>query len=76
MREIKPGQTHRDIYPEQYSHSLVGKTVRVVTRAGVQGTGEVERVFGTRFGQLANVKGVGSPETAWRVQDCTEETKS
>jgi hypothetical protein len=63
--------SHREAYPEQYSHPLVDKTVRVVTHSGEQGVGKVIRVFGTRFGQLAEVEGVGEPGTAWRTRDCT-----
>lgn len=70
IREVRPGMAHRDAFPEQYSHPLVGKTVRVETHAGKQGAGKVIRVFGTRFGQLAEVEGVGGKGTAWRVSDC------
>ena len=71
LREIKPGQTHRDVYPEQYTHPLVGARVRVKTHAGVQGEGEVIRVFVVLNVQLAEVKGVGRATTAWHVSDCT-----
>lgn len=67
---IRPGSSHREAFPEQYSHPLVGKRVRVVTHAGEQGTGEVVRVFMSPFGALAEVKGVGGPNTAWRLRHC------
>jgi len=53
---------------------MVGKRVRVETHAGVQGEGIVERVMGSRFGQLAHVEGVGEPDkfVAWRITDCKE----
>jgi len=71
IREIKPGQTHRDIYPEQYSDPLVGQEVEVVTKtAGSQGKGKVIRVFDTRFGRLAEVEGVGEKGIAWKRGDC------
>ena len=70
MRYTEAGQTHRDVYPEQYSHPLVGKRVSVKTFAGEQGVGEVTRVFGSGYGPLAEVAGVGNSDTAWRVSDC------
>jgi hypothetical protein len=45
---------HREMYPEQYSHSLVGNKMR--TNDG-KVSGIVERVFNTRFGKLATFKG-------------------
>lgn len=60
---------HKRRYPEQYSHPLCGKRVRVETHAGVQGEGVVERVVNSRFGQLASVPDI-STEVWWRVQDC------
>jgi hypothetical protein len=71
IREIKKGQTHRDIWPEQYSDPFVGQTVEVVTTQGSQGKGKVIRVFNTRFGRLAEVEGVGEKEgIAWLRSDC------
>ena len=47
-------QTHREMYPQQYEHPLVGKRVRV----GVVDTeGTVTRVVCTRFGRLAILDG-------------------
>lgn len=60
---------HRRLYPDQYTHALCGKTVRVETHTGFQGTGVVERVVNSRFGQLAHVPTV-SAETWWSVGDC------
>lgn len=62
--------THKDAYPEQYTHTLVGKTVNVVTSQGRQGSGTVSRVFNTYFGQLAKVEGVGGERDAWSITDC------
>lgn len=42
-------KTHREMYPEQYSHPLVGKRVMIL------GSGEeitVARVVNSQFGQL------------------------
>lgn len=47
-------RSHRECYPEQYQHKLVGKRVEVRSRKGkVQATGVVERVTGSKFGALA-----------------------
>jgi len=71
IREIKKGQTHRDIWPEQYSDPLVGVEVEVVTKTqGSKGKGKVIRVFDTRFGRLAEVEGVGEKGDAWLRSDC------
>jgi hypothetical protein len=61
--------SHRDCYPEQYQHPLVGKRVRVSTRKGHEEEGVVERVVSTRFGLLAHLEGGG--DTARAVRDCT-----
>lgn len=56
-------QTHRERYPEQYEHPLVGRRVRV---PGTNVEGVVERVVDTRFGKLAVIGGTN----AWPVQKC------
>lgn len=61
--------SHRDCYPEQYTHALVGKRVQVETGTGHRTAGVVERVVETRFGLLAHLQ--GNDDQAWRVQDCT-----
>jgi len=43
--------SHRELYPEQYTHELVGK--RVQNSEGKCGT--VERVVSSRFGPLAKI---------------------
>jgi len=45
--------SHRDIYPEQYDHPLVGRTVRAMWNGKVVHEGVVERVMPSRFGQMA-----------------------
>lgn len=49
-------RTHREAYPTQYQHELVGKRVRVIG-SSIEYT--VERVVGTRFGLLAPMPGDG-----------------
>ena len=46
-------KSHRETYPEQYTHSLVGKRVDIVARGGkIRAHGVVLRVMDTRFGKL------------------------
>ncbi len=58
---------HRDCYPEQYEHALVGKRVRV-EKVGLDGV--VLRVVSTRWGLLAHLDTAG--DIAYRVADCVE----
>jgi len=67
-------KTHRETYPEQYEHPLCGRRVRVVTGAGFQTDGVVERVVSTRFGLLAHLE--GEPRVAWALNDCTPVERS
>lgn len=61
-------RSHKDCYPDQYRHPLVGKTVRVrLDRTGTL-TGVVTRVVQTRFGALAHLD---DGTTAYAVADCT-----
>ena len=50
--------SHREAYPEQYTHALVGKRVSFQWNDGPQ-TGVVLRVFSTRWGLLASVDSIG-----------------
>ena len=50
---VQPGMSHREAYPEQYAHPLVGKRV---SQDGKK-LGVVKRVFSTRFGRLAQIEG-------------------
>lgn len=63
-----PLKTHRELYPQQYSHPLVGKRVKVSSAADPI-EGRVERVVSSRFGQLAILEGYGA-EQAWQVSHC------
>ncbi len=63
---------HRRLYPDQYSHPLVGK--RVSYRLGDhprQLRGIVERVFGTRFGTLVSLDTLPPTEAVgiWQVTE-------
>jgi hypothetical protein len=60
---------HRDYYPEQYHHPLVGAYVEVCTGAGRQVAGKVERVVPSRFGPLVHLE--GNDDSAWKLEDCT-----
>ena len=63
-------RTHRETYPAQYEHPLVGQTVEVYNKkdGGMLIRGSVERVVNTRFGQLAKITGSGT--TFYAVRDC------
>lgn len=60
--------THRDLYPDQYSHPLCGERVTV---QGLDGTYVVERVVSTRFGQLATLRELG-PSRAYDLRIVTK----
>jgi len=67
-------QTHRELYPEQYAHRLVGKKVKVVSvkDGSILSQGKVERVVSTRWGMLAKIADVSDTfDTFYAVQDCT-----
>ena len=51
---MKQTNTHRDMYPEQYSHHFVGKQVKVIHSGEVF---TVKRVASTRFGLMCVVDG-------------------
>ena len=58
-------KTHRQMYPEQYTHPLVGKLVRFRRDNGFTFT--VARVVISRFGTLAIVQ--GDEKTAYSVEN-------
>lgn len=58
-------KTHRELYPEQYAHPLVGK--RVKTPANTEGV--VERVVDTRWGKLAILENTHG--RAYPVERCS-----
>lgn len=50
LKRIGNAKSHREAYPEQYAHPMVGKRVESCGK-----TGTVERVVGSRFGQMAHL---------------------
>jgi hypothetical protein len=60
-------KTHRELYPNQYTHPMVGKVVKVRTNQGGKADGTVERVVPSRFGPLAILE---DQEVAWSIRDC------
>ncbi len=48
--------SHREAYPEHYTHALVGK--QCTRPNGMEGT--VERVFSTRLGEMTHFEGDGN----------------
>lgn len=61
-------KTHREMYPEQYSHPIVGKTVSISNSAIV---GKVSRVVGSRFGMLVILEEHGN-DNAWPIESAAE----
>jgi hypothetical protein len=58
FQRIRSAKSHREAYPEQYAHPLVGKRVRATypkTATGPGQVGTVERVVGSRFGQMVHL---------------------
>ncbi len=62
--------THRELYPTQYTHPLVGRCVRVINRKtkDVITEGIAERVVDTRFGKLVHLEDGGN--TFYAISDC------
>jgi hypothetical protein len=67
-------KTHREQYPEQYSHPLVGKKVRVRTRNSNRIEGEVKRVMNTSWGKLVDLGTTDEEgnQLAYGLWDCEE----
>jgi hypothetical protein len=65
-------RSHRDCYPEQYSHPIVGKRVSLpgILVHGLPARGVVERVVPTRFGPLAILD--SNPHAAYLLSECRE----
>ena len=55
-----PAPSHRDRYPDQYSHDIVGKYAEREHVEGATTYHKVLRVMPTRFGLLAELEGVRS----------------
>ena len=69
-------KSHRDAYPEQYAHPLVGKKVRVITKNSNRIEGTVVRVMSTQWGKLVDLGTTdeeGNP-LAYGLWDCKEIT--
>jgi len=64
-------KTHRETYPEQYEHPLVGRTVVVKTPQGGGTTGVVSRVMGTQWGPLVELEHQAAEGIAWSIKHCT-----
>ena len=69
MTEDSETNMHRQMYPEQYEHSLVGRHVIVAPRGEILASGLVERVVNTRFGLLVIITD-DQEGRAWSIKDC------
>lgn len=62
-------KSHRELYPEQYRHELVGHYVTVKIDGDTMAEGIVERVVcSARFGLLAHLE--DGDGTFWAIKDC------
>jgi hypothetical protein len=64
---VEPG-SHRERYPEQYTHPLIGQYVVVLDKGKEKARGTVERVAPTRWGDLAHL--VDGGEAWWLASAC------
>lgn len=51
LKRIGTARTHREAYPEQYAHPMVGRRVKLPSGQ----LGAIERVVGSRFGQMVHL---------------------
>jgi hypothetical protein len=68
--------THREQYPEQYTHAHVGRYAVVTARPGTRH--RILRVMPTRWGLLAELDGLYNADggnMAYRLYDLTVETE-
>jgi hypothetical protein len=72
---------HKKMYPDQYSHPMCNKKVRVkkIGEPDASGnaaqeniTGMVERVFVTRFGQMAKIRTSSGDSVLFLVRDLVQ----
>lgn len=63
--------SHRELYPEQYTHPLVGKNAVIVQNGKELTRGTVERVVESRFGQLAQLD-TDPADTFWGIGSVIE----
>ena len=60
-------KTHKESFPEQYQHPMVGRLVFVTHQGDEVMRGTVARVVQSRFGQLAHFEG---HDTAYLLSAC------
>jgi len=58
-------KSHAEMYPDQYSHPLCGKRVKITVADKV---GTVSRVVNSRFGMLVVLN--DNDKEAWSIRDC------
>ena len=64
-------KTHKETYPEQYSHPMCGKRVQAVHKGKVLADGTVTRVMGTKFVPLAEID-TAKKGTAYSLRSLVE----
>lgn len=68
--QVEQNKNHKELYPHQYSHELVGKRVSVPYK-GKTLEGTVQRVLNTRFGYLV-ILNETPPGMAFSIDNVTE----
>jgi hypothetical protein len=63
-------KTHRDAFPDQYTHALCGHMVRVLHEGKEIARGRVERVMRSRWGDIVALEDFDKTETGWLAQNC------
>ncbi len=61
-------KSHRELYPEQYTHALIGRYVTVIVNGSSLAEGVVERVILSRYGPLAIL--ADKQNRAFAAKDC------
>lgn len=79
LERIGNANSHREAYPDQYSHPLVGKRVAVHASHThphtVNARGTVKRVMRSQWGEIVQLVEQEHDNTYWLAQHCREETQ-
>lgn len=71
MSQHSEKKTHREYFPEQYTHPACGRAVRVVSKGKELARGVIFRVVRSQFGPLAILEGTDGT-MAYALSDCVD----
>ncbi len=71
LEHIGDGKSHREAYPEQYSHRRVGEIVRVMRDDKEVTRGKIDRVVNSPDGLLCALDDM--TDTLWALSDCIKD---